>query len=113
MSNKILISACVYGDDVRWNGSNRHHQHIHDWAEENPWTAAGVGVLAGAAIAAGGVVAAGALGTGAAAAEVGAGTAALIDIAGGEVAGGITTAIGEGITIEGLMGGLGASAAAA
>ena len=32
---KILISACVYGDDVRWNGSNRHHQHIHDWAEEN------------------------------------------------------------------------------
>ena len=32
---KILISACVYGEDVRWNGSNRRHQHIHDWAEEN------------------------------------------------------------------------------
>ena len=32
---KILISASVYGEDVRWNGSNRHHQHIHDWAEEN------------------------------------------------------------------------------
>ena len=32
---KILISACVYGEDVRWNGSNRHHQHIHDWAEEH------------------------------------------------------------------------------
>ncbi len=32
---KILISACVYGDDVRWNGSNRRHQHIHDWAENN------------------------------------------------------------------------------
>ena len=37
MSNKILISACVYGDDVRWNGSNRIHQHIHDWAEETAW----------------------------------------------------------------------------
>ena len=34
-SPKILISACVYGDDVRWNGSNRHHQHIHDWAAEH------------------------------------------------------------------------------
>ena len=32
---KILISACVYGEDVRWNGSNRRHQHIHDWAEEH------------------------------------------------------------------------------
>ena len=32
---KILISACVYGDDVRWNGSNRRHQEIHEWAEAN------------------------------------------------------------------------------
>ena len=32
---KILISACVYGENVRWNGSNRHHQHIHDWAKEH------------------------------------------------------------------------------
>jgi uncharacterized protein YbbK (DUF523 family) len=32
---KILISACVYGEDVRWNGSNRRHQHIHDWAAEH------------------------------------------------------------------------------
>jgi len=32
---KILISACVYGENVRWNGSNRYAQHIHDWAKEN------------------------------------------------------------------------------
>lgn len=32
---KILISACVYGEDVRWNGSNRRYQHIHDWAAEH------------------------------------------------------------------------------
>ena len=32
---KILISACVYGQDVRWNGSNRRHQEIHEWAETN------------------------------------------------------------------------------
>ena len=29
---KILISACVYGENVRWNGTNRLHQHIHEWA---------------------------------------------------------------------------------
>ena len=34
-SPKILISSCVYGNDVRWNGSNRRCQHIHDWAKEN------------------------------------------------------------------------------
>ena len=34
-SPKILISSCVYGNDVRWNGSNRRCQHIHDWAEEH------------------------------------------------------------------------------
>jgi len=32
---KILISSCVYGEDVRWNGSNRRHQHIHDWAAKH------------------------------------------------------------------------------
>ena len=32
---KILISSCVYGNDVRWNGSNRRCQHIHDWAKEH------------------------------------------------------------------------------
>ena len=32
---KILISSCVYGNDVRWNGTNRHHQEIHEWAEAN------------------------------------------------------------------------------
>ena len=32
---KILISACVYGEDVRWNGSNRHHHHIHEWANKH------------------------------------------------------------------------------
>ena len=32
---KILISSCVYGNDVRWNDTNRRHQEIHDWAEAN------------------------------------------------------------------------------
>ena len=32
---KILISSCVYGNDVRCNGSKRRHQHIHDWAAEH------------------------------------------------------------------------------
>jgi uncharacterized protein YbbK (DUF523 family) len=32
---KILISSCVYGNDVRWNGSNRRYEEIHTWAEEN------------------------------------------------------------------------------
>ena len=32
---KILISSCVYGNDVRWNGTNRRHQEIHEWAEAN------------------------------------------------------------------------------
>ncbi len=30
---KVLISACVYGDDVRWNGSNKVSQEIVDWAK--------------------------------------------------------------------------------
>ena len=32
---KILISSCVYGNDVRWNGTNRRHQEIHEWAAAN------------------------------------------------------------------------------
>ena len=32
---KILISSCVYGNDVRWNGTNRRHQEIHEWAKAN------------------------------------------------------------------------------
>ena len=32
---KILISSCVYGNDVRWNRTNRRHQEIHEWAEAN------------------------------------------------------------------------------
>tara|TARA_R100001460_G_scaffold86873_1_gene128314 strand:+ start:1028 stop:1480 length:453 start_codon:yes stop_codon:yes gene_type:complete len=32
---KILISACVYGKDVRWNGSNRRDDDIKTWAKTN------------------------------------------------------------------------------
>ena len=32
---KILISSCVYGNDVRWNGSNRRDDDIKTWAETN------------------------------------------------------------------------------
>ena len=32
---KILISACVYGENVRWNGSNRRNEEIYEWAEAN------------------------------------------------------------------------------
>ncbi len=32
---KILISACVYGQDVRWNATNRRDQEIQHWAESN------------------------------------------------------------------------------
>ena len=32
---KILISACVFGKDVRWNGTNRREDEIKVWAEEN------------------------------------------------------------------------------
>ena len=30
---KVLISSCVYGNKVRWNGSNKLHQEIVDWAD--------------------------------------------------------------------------------
>jgi len=32
---KILISACVNGDKVRWNGTNREDTNIKEWAEKN------------------------------------------------------------------------------
>tara|TARA_B100002019_G_C20937010_1_gene434931 strand:- start:24 stop:476 length:453 start_codon:yes stop_codon:yes gene_type:complete len=32
---KILISACVYGQNVRWNATNRRDQEIQHWAESN------------------------------------------------------------------------------
>ena len=32
---KILISACVYGQDVRWNATNRRDREIQHWAESN------------------------------------------------------------------------------
>ncbi len=32
---KILISACVFGKNVRWNGTNRHSDEIIKWAQEN------------------------------------------------------------------------------
>ena len=32
---KILISACVFGKNVRWNGTNRHSDEIKKWAQEN------------------------------------------------------------------------------
>ena len=30
---KVLISSCVYGNNVRWNGKNKVHQEITEWAE--------------------------------------------------------------------------------
>lgn len=32
---KILISSCVYGNNVRWNGTNRENDPIKVWAKEN------------------------------------------------------------------------------
>lgn len=32
---KILISACVLGNPVRWNESSRNHEFIKSWAKEN------------------------------------------------------------------------------
>ena len=32
---KILISACVFGENVRWNGTNRHSEQIKQWATDN------------------------------------------------------------------------------
>ena len=30
---KILISSCVFGNRVRWNGTNRRSEEINEWAE--------------------------------------------------------------------------------
>ena len=32
---KILVSACLLGDNVRWNGSNKESIFLKNWAEEN------------------------------------------------------------------------------
>lgn len=32
---KILISACVFGESVRWNGTNRTDNNIEEWAKSN------------------------------------------------------------------------------
>lgn len=32
---KILISSCVLGNKVRWNGSHKRSDDIRKWAEEN------------------------------------------------------------------------------
>jgi uncharacterized protein YbbK (DUF523 family) len=32
---KILISACVFGKNVRWNGTNRTSKEIKEWATNN------------------------------------------------------------------------------
>ncbi len=32
---KILISACVFGENVRWNNTNRHNKEIIQWAKDN------------------------------------------------------------------------------
>lgn len=32
---KVLVSSCVYGNSVRWNGSNRYYDEIHAWAKDN------------------------------------------------------------------------------
>ena len=32
---KILISSCVLGNSVRWNGSHKHFPDIKRWASEN------------------------------------------------------------------------------
>ena len=31
---KVLISSCVYGNAVRWNGTSKVHQEVVDWAEK-------------------------------------------------------------------------------
>ena len=33
--NKILISSCVFGNQVRWNGTDRADDEIKKWALEN------------------------------------------------------------------------------
>ena len=32
---KILISACVFGENVRWNATNRSSDEVKQWADSN------------------------------------------------------------------------------
>ena len=32
---KVLVSACVFGKNVRWNGSNKISESVMKWAEDN------------------------------------------------------------------------------
>ena len=32
---KILVSACLMGENVRWNGANKESAFLKKWAEEN------------------------------------------------------------------------------
>ena len=32
---KILISACVFGKNVRWNATNRSSDEVKQWADSN------------------------------------------------------------------------------
>ncbi len=32
---KVLISSCVLGNPVRWNGANKKSDFIQDWAQDN------------------------------------------------------------------------------
>lgn len=32
---KVLISACIVGMNVRWNGANKHNKDVQQWALEN------------------------------------------------------------------------------
>lgn len=32
---QVLISSCVYGNNVRWNGTNKKNDPIKTWAKEN------------------------------------------------------------------------------
>ena len=32
---KVLVSACVLGENVRWNGSNKISEDVKKWAEDN------------------------------------------------------------------------------
>lgn len=32
---KILVSACLLGENVRWNGANKESRKLIEWAEEN------------------------------------------------------------------------------
>ena len=32
---KVLISSCVLGNKVRWNGADKHRPDVQEWAKEN------------------------------------------------------------------------------